>query len=303
MGVCGCEVGSETIRMTCRLVTSRWRSSAVCWYGLDFGCIFHTFSHFSGVFNIGCCVTLTANVFKSRKKYCASISQFKKQITDYWDDVHACRIINKWLFVHLQRNSVMHQRRDFYVNSFGTLVVFSVLYVMYCMYCMYCSVMYVLYLVTQIENETWESWASSDVRAPVLDPELLLAAPGLLSSNRFEVCVPADSVSRRWEDQPGSGRICSLRSFWLCYDWEAILEIGLLCYIETVRTCVQTFEVYFSYFEYPVVHLPVGSDGPVRFCASGRWRKLAQIFPVRIILIITYMDSERAGKWICKITQ
>lgn len=274
MGVCGCEVGSETIRMTCRLVTSRWRSSAVCWCGLDFGCIFHTFSHFSGVFNVGCCVTLTANVFKSRKTYCTSISQFKNQITDYWDNVRTCRIINESLFVHLQRNSVMHQRRDFYVNSFGTLVV--------------------LYLITQIENETWESWASSDVRAPVLDPELLLAAPGLLSSNRFEVCVPADNVSRRWEDQPGSGRICSLRSFWLCYDWEAILEIGLLCYIETVKTCVQTFEVYFSYSEYPVVHLPVGSDGPVRFCASGRWWKLAQIFPVRIILIITYMDSERA---------
>lgn len=131
----------------------------------------------------------------------------------------------------------------------------------------------------------------------VLDPVRLAA--GLLSSNRFEVCVPADSVSQRWEDQPGSGRICSLRSFWLCYGREAILEICLLCYSETVRTCVQTFAVYFPCSEDPPDHLPLGPDGPVRFCESARWRKLAQIFPVRIILIITYMDSERAGKWIC----
>lgn len=58
----------------------------------------------------------------------------------------------------------------------------------------------------------------------MLEPELLLAAPELLSSNRFEVCVPADNGSRRWEDQAGSGRICSPRSFWLCYGREAILE-------------------------------------------------------------------------------
>lgn len=137
----------------------------------------------------------------------------------------------------------------------------------------------------------------------MLEPELLLAAPGLLFSNRFEVCVPADNGSRRWEDQPGRGRICALRSFWLCYGRGAILETCLLCYIETVRTCMQTFEVYFSCSEYPVDRLPVGSHGPLRLCASGRWRKLAQIFPVRIILIITHMDSERAGKWICYITQ
>lgn len=115
----------------------------------------------------------------------------------------------------------MHQRRDIYVNSFGTLVILN--------------------LITQIENKMlfyWESWASSDVRIPMLEPELLLAATGLFSSNWFEVFVPADNGSRRWEDQPGSGRICSLRSFWLCYDREAILEICLLCYSETaVQTC------------------------------------------------------------------
>lgn len=62
-------------------------------------------------------MTLTANIFKSKKNLCAkkalhslkeyraSISHLKKQITEM-TDVHACRII--WLFVHLfvQRNSV-----------------------------------------------------------------------------------------------------------------------------------------------------------------------------------------------------
>lgn len=106
---------------------------------------------------------------------------------------------------------------------------------------------------------------------------------------------------------PGGGRISPavggstrLRSFWLCYGREAILESCLLCSSGTVGTCVQTFVVNFSRAECDVDDVPVRSDGPLRFCASGRWRKLAQIFsPSWIILIITYMDCERAGKCTC----
>lgn len=97
-----------------------------------------------------------------------------------------------------------------------------------------------------------------------MELELQLAAPLLLSSNRFEVCVPADNDA-------GGGRICPAvggsarqRSFWLCYGREAILEICLLCYSEAVRTCVQTFAVYFSCSVYNVDDLPLRSDGPLR---------------------------------------
>lgn len=80
--------------------------------------------------------------------------------------------------------------------------------------------------------------------APVLPPERLL------SSNGFEV---SDNGSRRWEDQADGGRICSPRSLWLCYGREAILEICLLCYSGTVGACVQTFALYRSSSERPVV--------------------------------------------------
>lgn len=39
-------------------------------------------------------------------------------------DVHAWRIINKWLFVHFTTSfSYVTKEKDIYANSFGTLVV------------------------------------------------------------------------------------------------------------------------------------------------------------------------------------
>lgn len=114
---------------------------------------------------------------------------------------------------------------------------------------------------------------------PVLDPG---------SSSLHQCCPPPMDLkcAARPTIDPGGGRISPavggstrLRSFWLCYAREAILESCLLCSSGTVgTTCVQTFVVNFCRSERDVDDPRVRSHGPLRFCASGRWRKLAQIF-------------------------